>query len=230
MIESESMNPKDESLDPKDLVSKGYDRNAETYLSWAIKTRTEERSLYASLLMEKLAAGSRLLELGCGAGLPTTKVLSEHFEVTGVDLSARHIEMARVNVPAATFLQADMTRLDFSPESFDAVAAFYSIIHVPRDEQPELLRNISSWLRSGGLFASAMGTKSTEGKVEKDWLGAPMYWSNFDSAMNKRMVEEVGLRILRARFETAEEFGAPVTFQWIVAEKPGAADGSWGEA
>lgn len=222
MTENESVNPENESVNPKDIVSEGYDRIADTYLSWAIKTRTEERSLYASLLMERLPAGSRLLELGSGAGLPTTKVLSEHFEVTGVDLSARHIEMAKVNVPSAIFFQADMTQLGFPPESFDAVAAFYSIIHVPRDEQPELLRNISSWLRPGGLFASAMGIKSTEGKVEDDWLGAPMYWSNFDSAMNKRMVEEAGLRILRARFETAEEFGAPVTFQWIVAEKPDA--------
>lgn len=208
-------------MDPKEIVSKGYDRIAETYLSWAVKTRLEERSHHASLLMERLPGGSKLLELGCGAGLPTTKMLAGHFHVTGIDLSTRQIEMARRNVPEATFLQGDMTRLELPAESFDAVAAFYSIIHVPRGEQPGLLRNIAAWLRPGGLFAAAMGIKSAETDVDPDWLGAPMFWSHFDSATNKKLVEEAGLTILSARHETAEEFDAPVTFLWIVAEKPG---------
>jgi hypothetical protein len=65
-----------------------------------------------------------------------------------------------------------------------------------------------------------MGTHSVEASVAGDWLGAPMYWSSYDAATNRRLVEEAGLQLLSAREETAEEFGQPVTFLWIVAEKP----------
>jgi len=182
--------------------------------------RVEERERYTALLLDLLPAGAALLELGCGVGIPTTRRLAERLAVTAVDLSARQVELARANVPSATILHADMTALDLPPASFDGVAAFYSITHVPRDQHPGLLGSIASSLRPGGYLVAAMGSRSTPGWLEDDWLGAPTYFSHFDAATNRRLVEEVGLRILRAELETAEEFGRPTTFLWIVAQRP----------
>jgi len=123
-------------------------------------------------------------------------------------------------VPSATILPGDMTALDLPPASFDGVAAFYSITHVPRDEHPGLLRSIATWLRPGGYLVASMGSRSTPGWREADWLGAPTYFSSFDAATNRRLVEEAGLRIVRAELETAEEFGRPTTFLWVVAQRP----------
>jgi SAM-dependent methyltransferase len=123
-------------------------------------------------------------------------------------------------VPAATFVEADMAAFDFPPAGFDAVAAFYSIIHVPRQEHRALLHDITTWLRPGGLLVATMGAGSTEAAVEPDWLGVPMYFSHFDGATNQRLVKDAGLRIIGAREETADEDGAPVTFLWVVARKP----------
>ena len=64
-----------------------------------------------------------------------------------------------------------------------------------------------------------MGTRSMKADFDEDFLGAPMYWSSFDSEANRRLVEEAGLRIVSAQEETAEEFGDPVTFLWVVAQK-----------
>ena len=47
-----------------------------------------------------------------------------------------------------------------------------------------------------------------------------MFWSHFDSETNLRLVEEAGLNILSAMERTADEDGVPVTFLWIVAQKP----------
>lgn len=207
-------------MDPKRIVREGYDRIAERHAAWAGKTRSDERERYARVLLDALPAGASVLELGCGAGVPTTQALARRFAVTGVDISPRHVALARRNVPAATFIQADMTALDFPLASFDGIAAFYSIIHVPRDEHPALLRNVARWLRPGGLFVAAMGAGSTEDGYEADWLGAPMYWSHFDAATNRRLVTEAGLRIESAREETADEDGVPITFLWVVARKP----------
>jgi SAM-dependent methyltransferase len=208
-------------MDPKQIVAQGYDAIAERHAEWAERTRTDERERYIAVLLNALPLGVRVLELGCGVGVPTTQRLARSFAVTGVDISAQHIALARRNVPTATFLQADMAALDFPPASFDAVAAFYSIIHVPREEHAALLHDIATWLRPGGLLVATMGAGSTEAAVEPDWLGAPMYFSHFDGATNRRLVAEAGLRIISAREETADEDGAPVTFLWVVATKPG---------
>jgi ubiquinone/menaquinone biosynthesis C-methylase UbiE len=207
-------------MDPKQIVAQGYDAIAERHAEWAGHTRTDERERYTAVLLHALPLGARVLELGCGVGVPTTQCLAQRFAVTGVDISAQHIALARRNVPTATFVQADMAALDFPPASFDAVAAFYSIIHVPREEHPALLHDIAIWLRPSGLLVAAMGSGSTEAAVEPDWLGVPMYFSHFDAVTNQRLVEDAGLRIISAREETADEDGVPVTFLWVVARKP----------
>jgi len=207
-------------VDPKQIVTEGYDRIAEQYCAWASQARREERAKYTSVLLEQLPEGAAVLELGCGAGLPTTRQLAQRFTVTGVDISARQLALARHNVPTAAFLHADMTQLDLAPMSFDAVVAFYSLMHVPRHEHPELLRKITSWLRAGGMFVATLWPHGNEATFAEDWLGAPMYWSGFDSTTSTRLVEEAGLHLLRAEEETMEEFGVPITFLWVIAAKP----------
>jgi ubiquinone/menaquinone biosynthesis C-methylase UbiE len=107
------------------------------------------------------------------------------------------------NVPQARFVQADATPFNFPAASFDAVAVFYSLIHIPRQEQPMLLRKIAAWLRPGGLLVAAMGTCSVQTDFADDFIGAPMYWSSFDSETNKRLNEEAGLCLIDAWEETA---------------------------
>ena len=212
--------------DPKLLVAQGYDCIAERYTAWTQPLRVEERARYTRVLLDSLPDGAPVLELGCGMGIPTTQLLAERFAVTGVDISARQIALARQRVPRATYLHADMTSLALPPASFAAVAAFYSIIHVPREQHEMLLRSIATWLRPGGLFVGALVVFSTEGGVMDDWagLGAPMYFSTHDSATNEDLVCRSGLDLLVAREEDDPEHGP---FLWVVARKPtGGHDGS----
>jgi len=208
------------ALDPKQVVEQGYDRIAERYLEWRQNGETKVCDRYTSVLLDELSPGAEVLDLGCGAGVPTTRDLARRYKVTGVDISARQIALARQHVPGAQFIQADMTQLDLPPASFDAVASFYSVIHVPREEQPKLLRNVATWLRPGALLVVTMGTRSAKADYEDDFLGAPMYWSSFDGSTNRRLVEEAGLHVVSAREETEIEFDEPVTFLWITARKP----------
>lgn len=211
----------DSGKHPKRIVADGYDAVAERYITWSAAIPDASRAKYTQTLLDGLAPSAVVLELGCGAGIPTTRALAARFAVTGVDISARQIALARERVPAATFIQSDMTALDFPPHSFDGVAAFFSLIHVPREEQPAFLARIASWLRPGGLFVATMGVRDNEGDVEEDWLGAPMYFSHFDAATNRSLVEQSGLTILSASEETQLEDGQPVTFLWIVAQREG---------
>lgn len=207
-------------IDPRDIVARGYDTVAERYLEWSPLRPSGPRLAYLDRACELIPAGSRVLELGCGAGLPMTRVLADGRDVTGVDISATQIELARRNVPAATFRHADMTAIAFDPASFDAVVAFYSLTHVPRDEIPPLLARIRDWLRPGGTFLASIGVEDDPGTVEQGWLGVDMYFSHFSAPKNRRLVEETGLVIDSAEVLAEPEDRCAARFLWVVARRP----------
>jgi ubiquinone/menaquinone biosynthesis C-methylase UbiE len=213
-------NGKMTARDPKQIVAQGFDRIAEKYEEWSRHTRVEERERYTSLVIDHLQAGSAVLDLGCGSGIPTTARFAQHFTVTGVDISARQIDLARQKVPHATFIQFDIAQIAFPANRFDAVVAFYSLFCLPRTELASVVQKIASWLRPGGYFVAALGAQSVEELYSPDWLGVPMYWSLFESEVNKRLLHEAGFTIISAEEEMEEEDGVPITFLWVVAQKP----------
>jgi len=207
-------------MDPKRIVAEGYDTMAARYLAWSDLRPSPTRLRYLALALELIPPGSDVLDLGCGAGVPMTAALAEGRTVIGVDISETQLEMARRNVPGATFLQADMTTLTFEPASFDAVVAFYSLTHVPRDEQAQLLERIRAWLRPGGLFLASMGADDEPGDVEPDWLGVEMYFSHFGAKANRRLVEGAGLVIERSVLAVEPEDRHDARFLWVVGRAP----------
>jgi SAM-dependent methyltransferase len=202
---------------PERVVAEGYDRVADRYLAWSVNGPT--RLAYLDRLLRMLPDGSDVLELGCGAGEPVARRLSERHRVTGVDLSPEQISRARTSVPDADFLIGDMTQLVFEPRSFDAVVAFYSIIHVPRTMHTDLFQRIGSWLRPDGLLLVTMGVEDAPGTVEEEWLGVPMYFSHFDAPTNRSIVQRAGFVIESAEVVEDDENGRPVPFQWIIARR-----------
>jgi SAM-dependent methyltransferase len=207
------------------LVAQGYDRMGGAYTKWALDGADPAREAYTRLLLEELPPGSRILDLGCGAGLPTTRALARRHRVIGVDLSFAQVARARRNVPQAAFLQADMAELALAPESLDAIAAFYSLIHLPREEQVALLARLAAWLRPGGLLVATMGMRADPGSVD-GFFGEPMYWSGYSAEQNRQAVASAGLRVLSAEEHSVDEFGESVTFLWVMARRPecGASD------
>jgi SAM-dependent methyltransferase len=207
------------TADPKRVVEAGYDIIAEEYLEWSARIEGDPRLRFLDALLRRMPEGGDVLELGCGAGVPCTAAIAEQHDVLGVDLSAAQLALARANVPRARFRKDDMTRLRFPAGSFDAVAAFYSIVHIPREDQAALFTRVAEWLRPGGLFLAALGCKGMNG-VEEDWLGAPMYFSSNDAATNRDLLGRAGLTLLVDEQVTMDEPEGPATFQWILATCP----------
>jgi SAM-dependent methyltransferase len=109
-------------------------------------------------LAEQLPAGSHILDLGSGTGLPTARQLVEAgHQVTGIDLSEGMVKLARENVPDADFRRMDICELerhDLGP--FDGAAAFFSLLMLPRAEIPYALRMLHQQLREGAPMAMSM--------------------------------------------------------------------------
>jgi SAM-dependent methyltransferase len=112
-----------------------------------------------------------------------------------------------------------MTSLEFPDDSFDAVVAYYSFHHVPRDRYEPLLNNIGNWLRPGGIFMAAMYPYDTDNLVTDDWHGSTMYWSSFNAEKTLQLVKGAGLTIIEQSTESAIEDGKETTFLWLIAKK-----------
>jgi 2-polyprenyl-3-methyl-5-hydroxy-6-metoxy-1,4-benzoquinol methylase len=181
--------------DERDLVRRGYDK-----LSYHYRRDDAQDGQYGPWLadlQERLPASSRVLDLGCGCGVPVARSLANagHL-VTGVDISEVQIERARRLVPAGTFIRADATELHLPPASFDAVVCLYTLIHVPLTEQPRLIKRIATWLRPGGWLLVTVGHEAWTG-TQDNWLDgpAPMWWSHADAATYRSWLQQADLII-----------------------------------
>ena len=167
--------------------------------------------------MSRLRDEDRILELGCGAGVPDTQRLAERFRVTGVDISSEQVRRARENVPTAHFVEADLTSLELERASFEAVVALYSFNHVPRELLAGVFADVQRWLVPGGLLLVSLGAHDTPGWAG-DFLGAPTYFSGYPPETNRRLVDEAGFERLLDEVVTFMEPDGEASFHWILAQ------------
>ena len=189
----------------RDLVRRGYDAMSLAYRGdedQAHGSSAEDAGRYAGWVADLatlLRPGARVVDLGCGAGIPATRELaSRGLQVLGVDFSAVQLRRARRLVPAARLIQADMTGLQLRPASADAVVSFYALIHVPVAEQQALFPRIRDWLRPGGYFLAIVGASRWTGTAP--FHGADMFWDQADTGTYLAWFEAARLTPLWHRY------------------------------
>ena len=190
----------EDKTDPVEVVRRGYD-------ALSLRYRADDASpgKYGEWIAELLAAlksESRILDLGCGCGVPVARdLVAAGHRVTGVDISDVQIQRARHLVPGARFIRADATTLRLPPGSFEAVVALYSVIHMPLTAQPALLRSVASWLVEDGLLLLSAGWNEWTGS-DDGWLGGEttMWWSHADVATYRRWLRQAGFVVLREEY------------------------------
>lgn len=197
--------PQQERSQQRDLVRRGYEAISVAYRSddgMAAATSAEDVGRYAGWVAELaglMPAGARVLDLGCGAGIPATRELTHYgFQVIGVDFSGVQLGRARRLVPSASLVQADMTALHLRPASLDAVVSFYALIHVPLTDQQALFPRIRGWLHPGGYFLAIVGARRWTGTER--YLGADMFWDHADTGTYLRWLDAAGLAPIWHRY------------------------------
>jgi SAM-dependent methyltransferase len=147
-------------------------------------------------LASSLAPGARVLDVGCGTGIPLTRALvSQGLRVVGVDSSIRMLERFRVNCPNAPFIHGTIQACDLDGMTFDAAIAWGVLFHLPHPEQAQAIARVSSALKAGGWFLFTSGDE--DGSIE----GSPMngvpfrYWS-FSVEGYRRLLRTHGLELL----------------------------------
>jgi SAM-dependent methyltransferase len=200
------------------LVGAGYDAMADTWEAWSGAVTDDPRHAWLESLLALLPSDPVVVELGCGNGTRESRELAARARLTGVDLSEEQLRRARERVPEATFLQGDLTTIEFEPGSLDAVVAFYVFNHVPRELLPGIFGRIRTWLRPGGHFLAALGAGDTEG-WHGEWLGVPMFFSSHPPEVNSRLLREAGFELVRDEPVTISEPEGAATFHWLLARR-----------
>lgn len=164
----------------KRAVASGYDLVSYAYRAddYGYEGSGYERIL--NLVLPEFGPDDPVVELGCGCGIPVSRVLAPRCRLTGVDISRVQLARASNLVPSASFVRGDMASIEFLPGSLRAVVSFWAIVHVPLESHQALLARVLDWLQPGGLFLCTVGYHEWEGS-EQDWLGVPgatMYWSH----------------------------------------------------
>jgi ubiquinone/menaquinone biosynthesis C-methylase UbiE len=150
-------------------------------------------------LIGQLPAGARVLDAGCGTGLPTSRQLLEAgLSVTGIDISEVMLALARKHVPAADLRMIDLTEIGPELTRFDAAVAFFSLLMLPRAQIPVALDRLREVLVPGGLLAVGMVEADVD-DVPIDFLGASVRVTGYPRDELALVVETAGFEVLQTR-------------------------------
>src|SRR5262245_18655267 len=110
----------------------GHDALAKCYHAFV----AEVPALATNPLLDavRCTPGTRLLDVASGPGVLAAEAANRGARPVGIDLSPQMIELARRLYPAIEFREADVERLPFADDTFDAVVCAFGLGHFPRPE------------------------------------------------------------------------------------------------
>ena len=101
--------------------------------NWANFLERWHAPLYKSVFDRVgISRGTRLLDVGCGAGLAAQLAAEFGAQVSGIDAAPTFIEIARERLPYGDFRVGDMEELPYTDASFDVVTGFNSFQHTAK--------------------------------------------------------------------------------------------------
>lgn len=185
----------------KRAIRRSYDELAGTY--------AEQRSTdgpgteILREFLDSLREQPRILDAGCGQGEPALSIAETNATAIGLDASREQLRLARDRTSAAALVEGDLTRLPFATDSFDAIVALWSIIHVPIDEHEQAIEEFARVLGPGDRLLLCEGTDRWCGE-NPDWLetGVPMAW-------NIAGAETTAEQLRAAGFAIRDRWGVP---------------------
>ncbi len=140
-------------------------------------------------LLADLPADPDVLDIGCGDGARTLANLPAGS--VGLDISREGLELATGEVPGARLLQGDMAALPCADSEFDALTAYHSVFHVPREEHPAVYEEFARVLRPGGVALMTLPGGRFE-TVRRGWMGGRMFFSTPGRERTLGMLRDAG--------------------------------------
>ncbi|OQO10200.1 hypothetical protein B0A48_04557 [Cryoendolithus antarcticus] len=186
--------------------------------------------------IELLPAESRVLDIGCGTGVPVSKMLADAgLDVVGTDVAPKMVELAKSRIKG-TFEVADT--VEYEPRGrFGAVFIIYSHLGLSYSAFHSAVVKFVKALQPGGLMvigqsiaddvpANATEWDSTKSYVDGfnlPFMGEPFATLMFTREGQKKYLRDLGMEIVYDTvdiFQPASEKSDPETQQYVIGQVP----------
>ena len=187
----------DEKYFSSEYIERMYDQMAESYND---NRHLFDNSSQLEELGKLVSNGEKVLDVGCGSGIPAGKYFVGHgCELTGFDLSEVMIELARKNVPEGDFFKADILTVDLPSETYDMVISFYCVFHIEKIYQEDVFRKFYRTLKPGGYSYFTLAGDKYTGK--REFEGTMRFgdhllpYAHFSEDQYREMLTDIGFDI-----------------------------------
>ncbi len=156
-------------------------------------------------LTRSLPRGARVLDLGCGIGVPIAGFLiNAGFEVFGIDSSTKMIASFRQQFQAAHAVCERIEESEFFGRMFDAIVSWGVMFHLDRAAQEKVIARTGESLRENGkfLFTSA----EQEGTVEGVMNGITFRYISLGADTYEKLLNESCLELLDRHHDKADNY------------------------
>lgn len=154
--------------------------------------------------LKLIGKGGKILDAGCGPGGDVAYIASKGFDVVGIDLSEKMLEIAKRKNPRIYFQKADIRKLNFKPNTFDGIIASFSLIHIPKKDVNKTVDIFYKLLKPRGVIYIGI----QEGKSQEIFLAEPLK-PDEKIFLNIISAKEINEILTKAGFVVLNEFSRP---------------------
>ena len=177
-------------------TTKTYDKISQLYAN-----EFDKPSDHIDDFLKLIPIGGGILDAGCGPGVDSDYMQSKGYEVVGVDVSDKMIDLARKKNSKGHFEKADIRELSFKPETFNGILASFSVIHIPKKDLSKTLCDFYKILKYSGIIYLGI----QEGKSQEIIIDEPLKLDE-KIFLNIISAEELRQSLKDAGFEILNEF------------------------
>lgn len=212
------MQPRDAAADA--AIAQAYDGRAEEYVSVGGSLELMDERDRAVIAQWRDESSGTLLDAGCGPGHWTAFLHDGHRVVSGVDLSRGLLASAVRRFPHLSFEHASFRALPLGDGALGGILAWYSLIHTPPADVPEVLREFARVTAPGGSIL--IGFFDGEPREEFAHAVAPAYFWSADALAS--LLDDAGFELVeREHRERAEGEISRRAHGHVIARRRGAA-------
>ena len=151
-----------------------------------------------------LQPGASVLDIGCGSGMKCKYFCDRGFKVLGIDISDAMIEIAKREAPRAEFKLLSMADLDSIPDTFDAVFAQASLLHIPKKDAGDVVMKMARRVAKDGLLYIAV-KEAREGMPDEQIMTENDYGYDYERFFSFFTMDELEEYLRNASLEVVSK-------------------------
>lgn len=124
---------------------------------------------------------SKVLDIGFGTAVLTSKLYDNSHQVDGIDFSCEMIQIAKSKMPEASLMEWDITNgipKSLSRNQYDSIVSTYTLHHLKDTEKVDFIKNLLQMLKEDGkIFIGDIAFQTRE-KLESCKNSSIDYWDH----------------------------------------------------